>query len=187
MYSKICSLLFVAFNLLAVVTAVQAQDLGNHPLGQNWQILSSDAIRVIYPAGMDERAQRIARLINYMDQHNRRSIGPTRRRIDMVLQNKTVNPNGYVALAPFRSEFYATPPQSNLLLGSLDWLDVLSIHEYRHVLQYLNAKRGLTRLFYWLVGEGRLLPFPTGTRRAMPSFPKQPSPTAAGAGRRFSP
>lgn len=128
-------------------------EFGGHITGQDWQILSSDAVRVIYPKGMDDRAQRIAHLINYMNENNRRSIGMQKRRIDMVLHNQTVVPNGYVALAPFRSEFFGTPPQSNVLVGSMDWLDVLAIHEYRHAQQNLNAKRGLTRLLYWLQGE----------------------------------
>lgn len=129
-------------------------EFGGHARGQDWQILSSPAVRVIYPKGMEDRAQRIAGIINYMNENNRRSIGQQRRRIDMVLQNRTLVPNGYVALAPFRSEFFSTPPQSNLFLGSADWLDMLSIHEYRHAQQILNSKRGVSRVAYWLQGEG---------------------------------
>ncbi len=151
----------IDFTLLALLllgtflpkTILAQDEFGGHVRGQNWQILRSDAVRVIYPKGMDTQAQRIAHIINYMDQNTRRSIGTQRRRFDMVLQNRTVNPNGYVGLAPLRSEFFGTPPQDNLLLGSMDWLDGLAVHEYRHVQQQLNAKRGLTRLGYWLQGE----------------------------------
>ncbi len=127
--------------------------LGANPTGQNWKMVTSPSVRVIYPNGMEAKAQRIAKIINYIDVNNRRSIGTKKRRLDMVLQNQTVNPNGYVTVAPFRSEFYCTPPASNILLGSLDWLDVLAIHEYRHVLQSLNQRRGIVNLLYWLQGE----------------------------------
>ncbi|HFA50631.1 MAG TPA: hypothetical protein ENJ95_16615, partial [Bacteroidetes bacterium] len=144
--------LFLAF--LSILSApALSQNLGGHPSGLDWQFIKTDAVRVIYPQGMGAHAQRIAYLINYMDQNNRRSIGGKKRRFDLVLQNQTTIPNGYVGLAPLRSEFFATPPQSANLLGSLDWLDALAIHEYRHVQQNLNANRGLTKFFYILQGE----------------------------------
>ena len=140
--------------LLLVSTCLNAQQyFGGHPLGQDWQIISSPAVRVIHPNGMNPQAERIARIINYMDQNNRRSVGNKKRQIDIVLQTQTTIPNGYVGLAPFRSEFYGTPPQSNLSLGSLNWLDILAIHEYRHVLQNVNAKNGIVNFFYYLGGE----------------------------------
>ena len=126
---------------------------GGNPRGLDWQMLTSPSLRVIYPKGMEAQAQRIAGLINYIDSANRMSIGDKKKRLDMVLQNQTVNPNGYVGLGPFRSEFYSTPPQSNLLIGTMDWLDVLSIHEYRHALQYMNQRRGIVNLAYYLQGE----------------------------------
>lgn len=145
----------VFFNLccFTFITANAQQYFGGHPLGQQWQSLNSPAVHVIYPKGMSTQAKRIARIINYIDQNNRRSIGDEKKQIDLVLQTQTTNPNGYVGLAPFRSEFYGTPPQSNLSLGSLNWLDVLSIHEYRHVLQNINAKNGIVNFFYYLGGE----------------------------------
>jgi len=144
--------LFLVMLLISSI-GLKAQEMGGNPTGLNWQILNSPSIRVIYPMGMEAQAQRIAGMVNYLDTNNRRSVGPKKRRLDMVLQNQTTNPNGYVALAPFRSEFYATPPSNNLLIGTVDWLDILTIHEYRHALQYMNSLRGLTKLGYYLQGE----------------------------------
>ncbi len=133
---------------------IKAQfDFGGNPPGQNWQYINSEEVRVIYPNGMEAKAQRIANIINYMNINNRRSVGKNRRKFDLVLRNRTTIPNGYVGLAPLRSEFFTTPPQSSLLLGSTDWLDVLSVHEYRHVQQYLNSKVGFTKMAYTLFGE----------------------------------
>lgn len=141
------------FTMLFAHSLCAQDEFGGHPSGLDWQILSSEAVRVIYPKGMEPQAQRVANVINYMDQNNRRSIGTQKRRFDLVLRNQTVNANGYVSLSPLRSEFFCTPPQTHLALGSNDWLDVLSIHEYRHIMQYLNAKRGLTQFMYWIQGE----------------------------------
>lgn len=144
--------ILLVFSCFSIVSA--QDNFGAHPRGQDWQILSSPAVRVIFPIGMDSSARRVASIINYIDTTNRRSIGPLKRRIDVVLQNQTVNPNGYVALAPFRSEFYSTPPQSSLVTGSTNWLDLLAIHEYRHVMQSVNSRRGIVKPLYWLQGEG---------------------------------
>lgn len=145
----------VACILLLLSSAnLRAQgEFGGHPLGQDWHILTSPAVRVIFPVGMDSSARRVASIINYIDTTNRRSVGPLKKRVDIVLQNQTVNPNGYVALAPFRSEFFSTPPQSSLVTGSTNWLDLLAIHEYRHVLQSVNSRRGIVKFMYWLQGE----------------------------------
>ena len=150
--TKKANCLLVSLLLISSIS-LKSQDMGGNPTGLNWQILRSPSVQVIYPLGMEVYSQRIAGLINYLDSNNRRSVGSKRRKLNLVLQNQTTNPNGYVALAPFRSEFYATPPASNNLLGSMNWLDALTIHEYRHALQYMNTYRGLTKFGYYLGGE----------------------------------
>ena len=148
-------LLFISTLLFLIYTPLVAQsNFGGHPLGQDWHVVKSPAARIIYPTGMEASAQRVARIVNYINQNNRRSVGNKKRSIDIMLQTQTVSSNGYVALAPFRSEFYSTPPQSNLTLGAINWLDGLAVHEYRHVLQNLNARNGIVNVAYWLQGEG---------------------------------
>lgn len=131
----------------------QTQTFGGHPPGLNWQQINTDNVRVIFPAGMEAPAQRTAGIINFIHEHNLRSVGNQTEKIDLVIQNQTVIPNGFVTLAPYHSEFFATPPQDPALLGSLEWMDVLAIHEYRHALQFTNAERGFTALLRGLFGE----------------------------------
>ena len=76
------------------------------------------------------------------------------RKINIVFQNQTTISNGYVGLAPFRSEFELTADQNSFELGSLPWQQQLAIHEYRHVEQYNNFRVGLSKAFYYLFGEG---------------------------------
>jgi hypothetical protein len=57
-------------------------------------------------------------------------------------------------LAPFRSEFYLTPEQNSLELGSLPWPVQLAIHEFRHVQQYNNFNVGLSHALKVVFGEG---------------------------------
>ena len=129
-----------------------SQDFGGFSPKISWQQINTEAVRVIYPEGLSDQATRVARLVNHMDQHNRTTIGERRKKLDLVLNNQGVIPNGYVTLMPYRSEFFTNPMQSNEL-GTLPWLDLLSIHEYRHALQFINFRTGITRLGYYLMGE----------------------------------
>lgn len=145
--------------LLVVVLIVFNHDLtaqqagGGHPAGIKWRFIKTKNIRVIFPEGQEEKAGRIATIIDIMAENHAESIGDKKQRIDLVLQTNQVLSNGYVALGPFKSEFFATAMQNNHYLGNLDWLDQLAIHEYRHVQQFANGRRGLTKIMYWLEGH----------------------------------
>lgn len=127
--------------------------IGPHASNIKWKQIDTDKVRVIFPDGFDKQGLRVANLIGYMEANNKRSIGDLSQKIDIVLHNQTTVPNGFVGIAPFRSEFFGTPPQSANLLGTIDWLDALTIHEYRHALQFSNAKVGLTKLLAILQGD----------------------------------
>ena len=135
------------------LSGLHSQNLGPHPNGQGWKLMNSPAIRIIYPDGMEPQAQRISSIVNYIRDNSYRSVGNKQIKLDMVLQNRTTIPNGYVGMAPLRSELYCTPPQSNLLVGSIDWLDILAVHEFRHVQQTANTRNGLTKWISWLTGQ----------------------------------
>jgi len=129
-----------------------AQVFGGNPPSLKWSQINTDTIRVIFPLGMEEQAQRVANSTHYLSRHNRRSIGDNEKKLNIVLHNQTMESNGYVGLAPFRSEFFLSPPQSALMIGT-NWLDVLTIHEYRHALQFTNARQGITKIVYYLTGD----------------------------------
>ena len=127
--------------------------LGNHPNTINWQQINTPHLKIIFPENFEKQAFRVASIIEYMDANNTRSIGDKTHPIQILVHNQTTIPNGFVGVSPYRSEFFATPPQSANTLGSVDWLDALTIHEYRHAQQYANSKVGLSKLAYYLMGE----------------------------------
>lgn len=131
-----------------------AQEFGGNPPSLKWQQINTPVIRVIFPKGLDSSANRVASIITYMNRNIAPTIGLRQKKINIVLQNQTTVSNGYVGLAPFRSEFYLTPDQNSFELGSLRWTDQLAIHEYRHVQQYNNFDVGLTKFFHTIFGEG---------------------------------
>lgn len=134
--------------------AVKAQQFGGNPPSIKWNQVNTPAARVIYPVGMDSAGLRVASLLQQINNVIKPTIGYKQRQINVVLQNQLVTTNGYVGLAPFRSEFYLTPAQNSFSLGSLPVADQLGIHEFRHVQQYNNSDVGLTRFLHVLFGEG---------------------------------
>ncbi|MDB5210421.1 MAG: hypothetical protein JWQ30_1248 [Sediminibacterium sp.] len=146
------SILFFAFLILTTYFS-HAQNFGGNAASIKWQQINTDTVRVIFPKGYDARAQRIANIIHTLQRNYGHTIGDAVRKVDIVLQNQTLISNGYVALAPFRSEFYTTPPQNAFELGAANWTDNLALHEFRHVQQYNNFNKGLSKAATFLFGE----------------------------------
>ncbi|HVS96695.1 MAG TPA: hypothetical protein VHE54_09410, partial [Puia sp.] len=145
-------LLFIIASLL-LSTGISAQVFGGNPPSLKWRQLNTDTARILFPVGLDSAAQQVAAIIHRLSRTTLPTIGPEQRKVDIVLQNQTTISNGYVSLAPFRSEFQLTPQQNSFDLGSLPWQKLLALHEYRHVQQYNNFRVGLSSFFYYLFGE----------------------------------
>lgn len=145
--------LITCLPLLVTFNGLLAQRFAGTPPDVRWRQINTDTVRVIFPSGLDSQAQRVATLAHYQAANAPASLGSEIHKINIVLQNQTTVANGYVGLGPYRSEFYLTPSLNNFNLGSLNWTDQLSIHEFRHVEQFNNFRNGLSKTFYHLFGE----------------------------------
>jgi hypothetical protein len=130
-----------------------AQSFGGNPSSVKWQQINTDTARIIFPKGYEAQAQRIAGILHLLQRDYAHSIGDSIRKVSIVLQNQTLISNGYVALGPYRSEFYTTPPQNAFGLGAVKWTDNLALHEFRHVQQYSNFNKGGSKLASFIFGE----------------------------------
>jgi len=146
------SIICTAFCLFALYV-LNAQRFGGNPPSVQWLQVNNEAARVIFPKGLDSSAARVAAVEFALSKATLPTIGTHQKRIDIVLHPNTIVSNGYVALGPFRSEFYLTPLQNNFELGSIRWQDMLAVHEYRHVQQYNNFNIGLSHAFRILFGQ----------------------------------
>ncbi len=143
----------VVLFFLSIISSSFAQRFGGNPSSQKWKQIDTDTVRVVFPAGQEQQALTIAGIIHGLQQRNSNSLGNSLRKVSMVLQHRTLISNGYVGLAPFRSELYTTAPQNAFNLGAADWLTNLAIHEFRHVQQYSNFNKGLSKLAALVLGE----------------------------------
>ena len=139
--------------LLFISLGLAGQEFGGHPPAQKWKQINTDTARIIFAAGLDSQASRVAAVVHYLAAHQPFSFGTELHKINIVLQNQTIISNGYVGLGPYRSEFYLTPNANSFELGSLPWGDQLALHEYRHVEQYNNFRHGISKALYYLFGE----------------------------------
>src|SRR5687768_7511435 len=149
-----------ALSLLLLVLTINAfaQEFGGNPPSVRWNQINTDTARVIFPAGLERQALDISALVHKISAISKNSIGSNVSKINIVLQQHPTDANGYVSLGPFRSEFFLTPRQNSFELGSLPWHKTLALHESRHVQQYSNFRRGLSKAFYVAFGqEGQAL------------------------------
>ncbi|MGI4739159.1 MAG: hypothetical protein ACRYG7_28665 [Janthinobacterium lividum] len=129
--------------------------LTQNPPALRWQEIRSPHFRVLYPAGLDSAAQRTAGRLEAVHDAEGRTLGVQAPPIAVVLQNQTTVSNGFVTFLPRHAEFFTTPDQGQGL-GTVDWLDGLVVHEFRHVNQFDKARQGIGRAVVPLLGEGGL-------------------------------
>jgi hypothetical protein len=147
--------LFVSFIILTGLSAF-AQRFAGHPPGTRWKQINTDTVRVIFPSGFERQAADVVATAHALGYRTQGSIGNKLRKISIVLQPRTTITNGYVALGPWRSEFMLTPNQNSFELGALPWHRFLALHEYRHIQQYTNFNKGVSKAFSFLFGQDGL-------------------------------
>jgi len=147
--------LFLFICCLPVAGLVRAQQFGGHPPSTKWNQINTDTLRVIFPAGLglEKQAADIAATTQKLSAQTLPTIGSRIRKVSIVLQPYTTISNAYVALGPWRSEFHLMPPQNPFELGATPWYHTLALHEYRHVMQFNNFRKGLSRVAYYLFGQ----------------------------------
>jgi len=145
-------LLFFFFILPFMSIAQFGSTSNGNPSSIKWKEISNESTKIIFPEGLESRAFRVADVIDYLNKQNRTSIGKPKGKINIILQNQLTLSNGFVTAGPLRSEFFTTAPQRSFL-GTGNWLDLLAIHEYRHVMQLQFAKQGATKVGSVLLGD----------------------------------
>ncbi len=150
--------LFILPFWLLATAKIAAQSLpiiSQNPPGLHWQEVRTPHFRVLYPAGLDTAAQRTAQRLEAVHGPDGATLGVSAKPIAVVLQNQTTVSNGFVTFLPRHAEFFTTPEQGQGL-GTVDWLDGLVVHEFRHVNQFDKARQGFGRVVVPLLGDGGL-------------------------------
>ncbi len=123
---------------------------GQNSSALHWKQIRTEHFQLIYTDTFELKAQYTANLLSRVYEKANSTLKVKPRKITIILQNDLVEANGFVTLAPWRSEFFTTPPQDD---EGLEWMSLLAVHEYRHVVQISKYFQGMTRVLYWLLGE----------------------------------
>ena len=129
---------------------------GANPPSVKWQQINTNHFEVIFPKELEPAGQRLANTLEYIHEPLSGSLGRSPRKIPLILQNQGVIANGFVSWSPRRSEFFSTSPQNYNLVGTNSWLNLLSLHEFRHVVQYEKTYATRSKLAYYLFGQNGL-------------------------------
>ena len=124
---------------------------GEEPSLVSYKQICTQNFQIIFAPEFGLKAQRLANILEYIYTYDARGLKHLpRKRISVLLHNRSVEANGYVSWAPRRMELFPTAPQQGF---STDWLELLAVHESRHVIQIDKLEQGVTRLAYFILGE----------------------------------
>lgn len=150
------TLLTILFVVPVVLFAQEISVQNTNPTSLKWSEIKTPNFNILFPEGFDTQAQRVANTLEFIREPEASSMGVKPKRISILLQNQSSISNGFVTLAPRRSEFYTMPPQNYNFIGTNDWLSLLASHEYRHVVQYQRSIVGFNKFVYYAFGQNAL-------------------------------
>lgn len=138
------------FTFLALFVKAQYFLIGQNSSATRWKQINTEHFQIIYSEDFESKAQYTAFILNLAYQKATVTLKSKPKKISIILQNDNVEANGFVTLAPRRAEFFTTPPQDD---EGLEWLNLLAVHEFRHVVQISKYNQGLTKILYFIFGE----------------------------------
>ncbi|HQC63452.1 MAG TPA: hypothetical protein PLC51_10385, partial [Candidatus Marinimicrobia bacterium] len=140
-------LLIAILSVFILVNSLLAQMLGSDqpPPDIHWRQIETQHYRIIFPAEIESESQRMANTLEYVYLPLRKTLKANSPKWPLVLSNRSAVANGYVTLAPRKSEWFTTPDQS-AMSGNIEWYNLLATHEGRHMVQFDRFNSGFTRL-----------------------------------------
>ncbi len=143
-------LFLLIFILSPQLSQAQYYSTGQEPASIRWRQIRSEHVKLVFPDYYEQQARK---LLTYLDSTNTyigNSLDYHPKRISLIMHTQSAKSNALVAWAPRRMEFYTTPPQDSY---AQPWLEQLSLHEYRHVVQVEKLNQGLTKVISWIFGQ----------------------------------
>lgn len=140
---KLLIILILTINSLSSRAQMFPDD--QYPPRLKFRQINTVNFQIIYPREMEVEAQRMANTLEHILPRVAKTLKKHPKKISVILQNQGIESNGFVQLAPRRSEFFTTPLQSS---DYQDWLNSLAVHELRHVVQFDKLTGYLKRPFF---------------------------------------
>jgi len=128
-----------------VFSQVQIYSNQFRPNNQNWQVLSTDHFKIIYPALKKDTAYRTASILESEYREISNLTGGELNNFRVILNGENDRSNGFVDPLNFRSEIELAPIKGkNMNPRSGDWLETVVPHELVHALHFNSKTPSLT-------------------------------------------
>ncbi|HMR19724.1 MAG TPA: hypothetical protein PKA53_10540, partial [Sphingobacterium sp.] len=142
---KIKYLYIIILTIYSHLTLAQVFDNSQSHFKINWKQIRSERFDLIFPEEFSKQAPKLARQLDlFLEQMNTNFDRPLRK-IPFIVQQNHIIPNGFVMLAPRKSELYPTPSG---IADNQEWLPNLMLHESRHVIQFDNLTGKIQGIFF---------------------------------------
>ena len=141
--------------------------LENNRPSIKWHQTNSPNFRVLYHKGGDSLAMQTINTLEKIYKPSLSTLNTNPEKVTIILQQLNATSNGFVTVGPRRSEFYGMPPQNYNFTGTNQWMDMLAVHEYRHVVQFSKSRIGFNKVISYLFGE---VAYGAMAHLAMPSW-----------------
>lgn len=145
------NLILLSLLLFTTVVHSQINTLQDRP-EIHWSEIESENFKVVFPTHMNKKAQYILNLLENYRSLVSETYDIETEKLTVIIRSEFASPNGFVTLAPRRSEWYSAAALSPAIT-SLDWYQTLAVHEFRHIVQYDMLKTTNVRWGYYLFGE----------------------------------
>lgn len=144
---------FLFFSLLIGLffdTNAQYFQTGQDPVSIKWKQINTEDFQIIFPEGYEKKAKYMAAIFQDLLSKGGKDLQHQPKKFSVVVHAHSATSNGLVAWAPKRMEIYNTSSPDN---DSQLWIDHVSTHEYRHVIQIDKMEQGFTKFLNFVFGQ----------------------------------
>lgn len=139
---KIKELILITLTIYSATSNAQIFDNEQANSNIKWKQINTDKFQLIFPIEFSPTAQSLANVIDFQLLLSSENLQRKPRKLSIVIQENTIIQNGFVQLAPRKSEYYSTPSG---IADNQAWLTNLSLHEVRHIAQFDNMTGNLRK------------------------------------------
>ncbi|MCS6944391.1 MAG: hypothetical protein RMK97_03085 [Sutterellaceae bacterium] len=139
--------------ILLLIGVMRAHAVGPDPRA-DWRSADTVHFRVHYRAEQRALAERVSAFAEHIYPRVTRQLQwEPRGRTEIVLISELDLTNGFSTPLPFNTlGIYLAPPDDGELLDNSDWLQLLLLHEFTHIV-HLDKVRGAPRVLQWIFGR----------------------------------
>lgn len=127
----------------------QIIDKGQSHFSTKWMQINSQNYQLIFPASFISQATSLSKKMNQFIEKTSQDLKINPKKISIIIDNNHIEQNGFVQLAPRKSEVYPVPSG---ISTNEEWFGNLIIHELRHVAQFDKLSGKFSKPFFEELG-----------------------------------